>query len=251
MWRDLEGDIDEFYEFVAIGTNGPTQAFFLRLACIVQPMNANTRGVRKIFMIQTLRSLYGGKYRLSLIVFCLITQNSPPNTLKTNSRRKVSAKESVVHSSSTGSPLGGETLATKTQPQPKAPKGDAPATDSDYLASYEAELYLWDAQNEDFINQGIVTAGIMSQKNARFQYWLTASNGPDILLAHKIAHHMNQRFSHKMHSMTWNYQADDGSQHSWLFRFTEEGLSKFQGKFSECLWETLHQDSWSKLKVRL
>lgn len=28
IWRDLEGDIDEFFEFVATGTNEPTRAFF-------------------------------------------------------------------------------------------------------------------------------------------------------------------------------------------------------------------------------
>lgn len=28
IWRDLQGDIDELYEFVAIGTNAPTRAFF-------------------------------------------------------------------------------------------------------------------------------------------------------------------------------------------------------------------------------
>lgn len=28
IWRDLEGDVDEFYEFVAAGTNPPTRAFF-------------------------------------------------------------------------------------------------------------------------------------------------------------------------------------------------------------------------------
>jgi hypothetical protein len=28
VWRDLQGDIDEFFEFVATGTNGPTRAFF-------------------------------------------------------------------------------------------------------------------------------------------------------------------------------------------------------------------------------
>lgn len=28
VWRDLQGDVDEFYEFVASGTNGPTRAFF-------------------------------------------------------------------------------------------------------------------------------------------------------------------------------------------------------------------------------
>jgi hypothetical protein len=28
IWRDLEGDVDEFYEFIASGTNQPTLAFF-------------------------------------------------------------------------------------------------------------------------------------------------------------------------------------------------------------------------------
>jgi hypothetical protein len=27
-WRDLQGDVDEFYEYVATGTNEPTKAFF-------------------------------------------------------------------------------------------------------------------------------------------------------------------------------------------------------------------------------
>lgn len=28
IWRDLQGDIDELFEFVATGTNGPTRVFF-------------------------------------------------------------------------------------------------------------------------------------------------------------------------------------------------------------------------------
>ena len=28
VWRDLDGDLDEFFEFVAPGTNEPTRAFF-------------------------------------------------------------------------------------------------------------------------------------------------------------------------------------------------------------------------------
>lgn len=28
VWRDLQGDVDEFYEYVATGTNAPTRAFF-------------------------------------------------------------------------------------------------------------------------------------------------------------------------------------------------------------------------------
>lgn len=28
IWRDLHGDVDEFYEYVAAGTNDPTRVFF-------------------------------------------------------------------------------------------------------------------------------------------------------------------------------------------------------------------------------
>lgn len=28
VWRDLQGDVDEFYEYIAPGTNEPTKAFF-------------------------------------------------------------------------------------------------------------------------------------------------------------------------------------------------------------------------------
>lgn len=28
LWRDLHGDVDEFWEYVASGTNEPTRAFF-------------------------------------------------------------------------------------------------------------------------------------------------------------------------------------------------------------------------------
>jgi hypothetical protein len=28
VWRDIDGDVDEAYEFVAAGTNEPTRAFF-------------------------------------------------------------------------------------------------------------------------------------------------------------------------------------------------------------------------------
>ena len=28
IWRDLHGDVDEMFEFLAIGTNPPTRAFF-------------------------------------------------------------------------------------------------------------------------------------------------------------------------------------------------------------------------------
>lgn len=118
------------------------------------------------------------------------------------------------------------------------------------LLEEEAELYFWDVENEDFRNDGIVTARIAQQINANFVYWLIASNDNGAVLAHKIQPDMNQRFSHKMLSLTWNHLGEDFSQSSWLFRFhSHEEFAKVIQMFTQCLWETLHQLPWGKIKV--
>ncbi|KAF8076465.1 VID27 cytoplasmic protein-domain-containing protein [Lyophyllum atratum] len=221
LWRDLTGDVDEFYEFVAPGTNDPTRAFFE--TCMY-------------------RAMYERKYKAS----AESTRDSDfeefiwQYPLKLDTTPLSSAMESLSVA---------DAPETKQQTSAPSPKKDTSTHSMDLLIAHEAELYLWDGENEDFINQGIVMAGIMRQANAPFQYRLTASNDSGILLAHKISQDMNQRFSHKMRSLTWNHQGDDGSQNSWLFRFKEEHLGDFLQKFSECLWETLHHMPWSKLKV--
>lgn len=178
---------------------------------------------------------------------------SPPAPkTKLNPRRKVSAKAdpasltSNLESLSVGE-ASPEPAKKKSAPPPE--KKESPLASMDVLVSHEAELYQWDSPTEEFTNQGILTASIVKHKNAGYQYWLTATNDIGFLLSHKIEPEMNQRFSHKMNTLTWNHQADDGSQNSWLFRFNDGGFAEFLNKFTECLWETLHQTAWSKAKV--
>jgi len=61
---------------------------------------------------------------------------------------------------------------------------------------------------------------------------------------------MNQRFSPKMLSLTWNHLGDDdNSQSSWLFRFhSEDNFGSALQTFTQCLWESLHQTPWGKIK---
>jgi VID27 PH-like domain len=137
----------------------------------------------------------------------------------------------------------------KTKIVPKVPSS-MPSMET--LISSEAELYLWDGPNDTFINQGIVTASIMLRSGSAYEYWLTATRDTGHLLAHKISDDMNQRFSHKMYTLTWNHLGDDdGSQNSWLFRFNPDDFGVFLQKFTECLWESLHQTQWAKAKVRI
>jgi len=117
------------------------------------------------------------------------------------------------------------------------------------LFEQEAELYFWDVHEDGFRNDGIVTAKIAKQNNAHYVYWLTASND-GIILAHRITSDMNQRFSHKMRSLTWNHMGENNTQSSWLFRFAEEqDFASVVQIFTQCQWETLHQIPWGKAKV--
>ena len=117
------------------------------------------------------------------------------------------------------------------------------------LISSEAELYLWDPPNNSFHNQGILTASIMRRIGSGYEYWLTATRDTGHLLAHKISDDMNQRFSHKMFTLTWNNVSEEGAQNSWLFRFGSDDFGPFLQKFTECMWESLHQSQWAKAKV--
>ncbi|RDB22472.1 Vacuolar import and degradation protein 27 [Hypsizygus marmoreus] len=241
LWRDLDGDVDEFYEFIASGTNDPTRAFFE--TCMY-------------------RAMYERKYKRSAdntsdSDFEEFIWHPPAPKVKPNPRRKVSAKtESTSLASAMGSLSVNQPPPTVKQvrtPPSSKKEVPTPSMDMDNLLTQEAELYLWDPElgrEGEFINQGIVTAGIAKQRNAPFQYWLTASRDSGPLLAHRISPNMNQRFSHKMFSLTWNHQGDDGFQSSWLFRFPDEaGFAAVIEKFTECLWETLNHTSWSKAKI--
>ena len=117
------------------------------------------------------------------------------------------------------------------------------------VISSEAELYLWDGKDAVFVHQGVVTASIVLRANSAYEYWLTATRDAVYLLAHKVSEDMNQRFSHKMSTLTWNHLGEDGSQNSWLFKFRPDDYAIFLQKFVECSWESLHKTPWAKAKV--
>ena len=118
------------------------------------------------------------------------------------------------------------------------------------LISSEAELYLWDPSNNSFHNQGILTASIVRRIGSGYEYYLTATRDTTPLLAHMISDDMNQRFSHKMFTLTWNNVSEEGAQNSWLFRFGQDDFGPFLQKFTECMWESLHHSQWAKAKAR-
>lgn len=118
------------------------------------------------------------------------------------------------------------------------------------LFEEEAELYIWDPEQESFRHNGIVKARITQRKDEDYVYWLMGSNDTGLLLAHRISSNMNQRLSSKMRSLTWNHLGDNGSQSSWLLRFeTDEAFANALEVFTQCMWQTHHLVPWSKAKV--
>lgn len=218
------------------------------------------------------RSLYGSGFLLSWILldrfFEMSFHVSPPVAPKVVPRRKVVKKASESKSSPLPAvePIVVDEEESQQQPsqspiRQSQPQSQNPSPTTQFLSQTttttlleeEAELYFWDVQTEGFRNDGIVTARFVQQNaNSEFTYWLTASNDQGIILAHRIKSDMNQRFSGRMFSLTWNHMGEEGGvqQSSWLLRFSGvEEYKKVVEVFTRCLWETLHQVSWGKIKV--
>lgn len=194
-------------------------------------------------------SLFGSELTSFIPVVLLIpTLYSPPAlTPKPNARRKVPKKAEQAPQPSTSQHIVVDDPPYSTG-QSTGVAVNIP--NMEVLVSQEAVLYLYDFNTELFENQGIVTAQISRQTGTNFAYWLTASTSSGGLLYHQISSDMNQRWSHKMFSLTWNHLEDDDTQRSWLFKFhNQEDFANILAMFTHCLWETLHQMSWGKAKV--
>lgn len=190
-----------------------------------------------------------------------------PKAKTKTTRRKVGAKTNAT----TSSPAAAKKKPVERQPSPTPSPSPSPSPPqhtsplpataqptrttlphSSYkkIVEQSAELYLWDAENETFLPQAQVVASLVHRPGSSFEYWMVASNDSGDLFAHRVSSEMNQRWSHKMQSLTWNQIEDDGSGYSWLFRFlNQEQFSAFLEAFTQCLWESLHQTPWAKAKV--
>jgi hypothetical protein len=141
-------------------------------------------------------------------------------------------------------------VAEPTSPKGKARASNPPSSPLSVVIAEEAELYLWDMEKEEFNLQSEVTAQIAQPTGVAYEYWLIASTSDGQELAHKITSEMNQRWSTKTLSITWNNFSDHNFASSWLFRFkTPEGYLLFKNVFTQAMWEGLHLTSWDKVKV--
>ncbi|EEB90830.1 hypothetical protein MPER_10915, partial [Moniliophthora perniciosa FA553] len=227
IWRDLEGDIDEMYQYVASGTNAPTNAFFetcMYRAMYERKYKLNPDDVKDVNLDEFMWNNKCGPIEFLNL--------GPPTIKKPAARRKVAKAPSTSSVE--------EILPPAPAPADKGKsKAESSFLDSmTPMISTEAELYYWEADEQRFENQGIVTAQIVA-KPGTYQFWVTASTEEG----------MNPLWSAKMHSFTWNFVKEDETADSWLFRFpAEEVHANFMQIFTRCAWESLHQAPWDKLK---
>ncbi|KAH9853492.1 VID27 cytoplasmic protein [Lenzites betulinus] len=237
IFRDLQGDLDELYEFVAAGTNEPTRAFFE--TCMY-------------------RAMYERKYRASADNLAdgdlqeFIWQPPAPKKGKGKTTRKASASQSddVPAAAALEEPAAVATTSASPPASPVRRKVAASDPNMPALATELAELHLWEKAQSVFLKQADVTARVAhNPAGGKYDYWLLASTDEGQLLAHRISSDMNQRWSARVLSFTWNNISDSGVGNSWCLRFdAQEAFDEFQKAFTRALWETMNQWPWEKAK---
>ncbi|KAI9467015.1 VID27 cytoplasmic protein-domain-containing protein [Lactarius psammicola] len=218
VWRDLQGGVDEFYEFVASGTNAPTKAFFE--TCMY-------------------RAMYERKYKRSadsvrdedLAEF--IWQPPAANSKGKGSAKKTPAKDGA-----------------RSPRSPTSPLSNTPDSSLEVIVDERAELFLWDRDEGYFVREASVSAKIVQRTGAKFLFFLTAASQEGQVLAHRITSQMMQRWSPATWSLTWNNVNENGNQSSWCLRFeSQETFEDFRAEFTKRAWENLNETSWDKVKA--
>ncbi len=69
-------------------------------------------------------------------------------------------------------------------------------------------------------------------------------------LSQRVDAEMNMNFALENLSAVWNYFSEARECYSWLLRFyRREEYEAFQLGFSRCMWETLNEEKWGKMKA--
>ncbi|KAF8845879.1 VID27-domain-containing protein [Paxillus ammoniavirescens] len=241
VWRDLDGDVDELYEFLMTEeTNEPTRAFFE--TCMYRAMyerkfrtsadNVRDSELEQFFWKPPALKGAKGKTASKKALVAQKEMNSAP----------AAADDYSITEQTTVSTPKKVTAKAKTVPQ----SGDWPM-----LAEEQAYIFVWDLDADGFtsLHDELLDAKIVERTSGNYNYWLVATSDAGDLIMHKIASDMNPRWSPKTHSLTWNYNVE-GAYGSWAFQFTaKEAYDSFKAAFTRASWETLHRTPWTKIKA--
>lgn len=230
VWRDLDGDVDELYEFVMTEeTNEPTRAFFE--TCMY-------------------RAMYERKYKTS--ADNVGDQDLSEFTWKppASKRAGVSKKAPLVASES-ASPAGSREYPSPRKMTKSSPnKIKAMLANTATVVEEDAQFFVWDVEVDGFVSarDGLLRAKILESTSNDYNYWIVATDEQEDLIMHKIAADMNPRWSPKTQSVTWNFYVD-GAYGSWAFQFnSSDAYEHFKVAFARAAWEALHHTPFNKIK---
>lgn len=179
-------------------------------------------------------------------------KGSTSSAVKAETSQLTTANEPSSSSPAVVSMPASETSQSEEPSQPTAESGGSLSQElPPSLVSVPAELYLFNREQGFFVKQGDIAALIMQPPSAStYEYWLVAYLDGETLFAHRISSDMNQRWSSKVTSFTWNHESESGLQKSWCLRFgSEVDMAAFQATFTKAMWETLNNYPWEKAKV--
>ncbi|KAL0949495.1 hypothetical protein HGRIS_009549 [Hohenbuehelia grisea] len=250
IWRDLDGDVDETYEFVAQGTNEPTRAFFetcMYRAMYERKYRTNADNLQDAdfeeFLWQAPQPKSKGKGK--------VTPKKATPKKTTHVKQEPSSPSSPRSRSSPQSPPSSQEAPSI--PEPELPPAPRRASSSTYALATQPGLVTADAELHEAIDGrytlvGVFTAKIVADPQHPFKYWLAASSN-ETALTHEINSDMNAQWARRMLALTWNFRSLE-RMHSCLLRFpTLAAYEAFRNAFTACIWETLHKVPFSKNKA--
>ncbi|KAG8900651.1 hypothetical protein FRB99_005830 [Tulasnella sp. 403] len=235
LWRDLDGDEDDLFEFVATNANEPTRAFF---------------------ELSVLRAIYERKHQKTsekareadlkkLIYTPPLQATSRPRTRQAAATdvNKELAEASRDESTSNAPPAS-------VAPMPRSTIGDDPSSyEGRTMVSEPADLLFFDYSEDAFVVQDTVDAKIILSPRVNFQYFIVAETAEDKWLAHELMSDLNCKWAKGWKSFRWNNRDREGKISAWCLRFnTDEAYEHFKEVLTRCLWETNNGISWEKAK---
>jgi hypothetical protein len=252
IWRDLEGDVDELYEFVASGSNEPTRALFE--TCMYRAMyERKYKASADDSKDSDLDQFIWQSVLIVLTVYLLLINFRRPVTTATKGKGGDRNSPKKNQRGSEHLPVA-DAAASVQLPSKPAGRSARPSFASSSLptvTSQEAHVFFWDLEAEGFVAEceEAVVAKIVERTSGDYNYWLIVTDEDGDIVSHKISSDMNPRWAQKTSSLTWNYH-NDGRYHSWALQFTSsEAYDAFKRAFAQCQWETLHGIAFQKAKV--
>lgn len=146
-------------------------------------------------------------------------------------------------------PSGPSTPATNAHPvelPATPPVRHAPVGST--VVAVTGDLYQFDPRVNEF-HLRVRSVTVQMQKVDEYKFWLAVSAQDNPLISQPVEQRMNPVFSQEHKSFVWNYFDERGQVWSWSIRFNDAtNETAFREMFGQCMWETLNESSWAKVK---